>query len=197
MPARPRRRSRTAIALLAIGALSCAAWVRSHSHGDTLMYSTPSHRLALGWVPGSLVLLSATEYSKGAPPPTWIGNTVTTFTPTGLSLSGPRWVANKVFPSAPEELFWISGEKDCLCTTLPPDATPFASRSGSGFVWAKISYVRLPFWLLAVPPLLLGAFLLLPGRRRLPDHCSKCGYDLRASPDRCPECGTAVPAAAQ
>ncbi len=60
-------------------------------------------------------------------------------------------------------------------------------------------------WLAIIPIY----FLILPGavpivcaywrehRRRCLGqlgHCTKCGYDLRASPERCPECGTSAPA---
>jgi hypothetical protein len=52
-------------------------------------------------------------------------------------------------------------------------------------------------WFLAtlttVPPLVWLVRRLRRGSHQLVGHCTKCGYDLRATPDRCPECG-AVPA---
>ena len=45
--------------------------------------------------------------------------------------------------------------------------------------------------LLALP---LGGVLRVTRRRIKPDHCARCGYDLRGTPERCPECGTVAAA---
>jgi hypothetical protein len=50
-----------------------------------------------------------------------------------------------------------------------------------------------PYWFLLLLFSILPALALRRAiwtfRRRKPDLCAKCGYDLRASPERCPECG--------
>lgn len=56
--------------------------------------------------------------------------------------------------------------------------------------------LTLPHWFVVVMLAILP-FAWLSGpwrdRRRFPvGHCTRCGYDLRASADRCPECGEAV-----
>jgi hypothetical protein len=69
-----------------------------------------------------------------------------------------------------------------------------SARLGNGLL------TTLPRWSVRVPLRFVGSlFALLPLRwmlrfRRTPaGHCTRCGYDLRATPDRFPECG-AVPA---
>jgi hypothetical protein len=55
-----------------------------------------------------------------------------------------------------------------------------------------ISFLDIPFWFLTfifalTPSLRLSSVLFR--RRRAPNLCPTCGYDMRATPDRCPECG--------
>ena len=86
----------------------------------------------------------------------------------------------------------------------PPVPYPLGAEANRwGFGWNDHSsngirrrVIVFPLWLptaLCVAlPLARGA-LFIRRRRRISDgHCSKCGYDLRATPDRCPECGTAA-----
>lgn len=59
----------------------------------------------------------------------------------------------------------------------------------------RIGQLTLPLWLATVVTALLPclrASLNLGAHRRLPGHCRRCGYDLRASRERCPECGRPV-----
>src|SRR4051794_22769299 len=61
-----------------------------------------------------------------------------------------------------------------------------------GFVYA----VYAPMWMLItlafLPPSVWMLVQLRERYRVKEGHCSKCGYDLRATPDRCPECGVPV-----
>jgi hypothetical protein len=72
----------------------------------------------------------------------------------------------------------------------------FSRHSGTSLGNQSETSLTLPHWLvillLATAPLAwIGGFWR--DRRRYPKgHCTRCGYDLRASTDRCPECGLAV-----
>jgi hypothetical protein len=67
-----------------------------------------------------------------------------------------------------------------------------STRHGSDYVQYPFLAIVLPYkWLLLLALLLpLWRLRALLTRRRLPDFCPTCGYDLRATPTRCPECGT-------
>ena len=70
-------------------------------------------------------------------------------------------------------------------------------------VWShtyRTARAGIPHWLVCGATALLPAVAVWRRRRdRLAaiaaGHCSRCGYDLRASPERCPECGHDVPLA--
>jgi hypothetical protein len=66
----------------------------------------------------------------------------------------------------------------------------------ANFQVAAVRAVVVPMYALAILSAILPLlwFRDFRKRRRLPGHCPRCGYDLRATPDRCPECGATPPA---
>jgi hypothetical protein len=80
---------------------------------------------------------------------------------------------------------------------------PTALENGFGFSRARVAapsggftVVTVPVWFLALPFVAVAGWAVWRRLCRSPreGHCSKCGYDLRASPIQCPECGTSVAA---
>jgi hypothetical protein len=66
-----------------------------------------------------------------------------------------------------------------------------------GYRRLNVDCVVVPYWFLSIitSAASTAALAWLWSERRswrysATGHCSKCGYDLRATPDRCPECGT-------
>jgi hypothetical protein len=79
-------------------------------------------------------------------------------------------------------------------------AQPFVGLSGYGFQIGKdpenfaTTYIlTVPFWFAVMAtmalPVIWGGKRLRAKAKMPAGHCSKCGYDLRATPERCPECG--------
>ena len=52
--------------------------------------------------------------------------------------------------------------------------------------------VVIPYWFCVLMLCALPVRFVLRRKRRRPNHCRGCGYDMRATPDRCPECGRAA-----
>jgi hypothetical protein len=109
--------------------------------------------------------------------------------------------SDEVRRAQPEDRQQTDGEYYRLTAARAAGIIPFWKRR-FGFDTTQLpNGMRL--YIFALPHPILAALLALPGALwlrshirkrwcRLAGHCSRCGYDLRATPDRCPECGTAA-----
>jgi hypothetical protein len=99
--------------------------------------------------------------------------------------SGVGWKSRPLRNGIPPSSgFIFAHDRDDVPTAWSPGVTVRLDRLRIG----------LPNWLIALVTAILPAWAALRyfRRRRVRTigHCTKCGYDLRATPDRCPECGT-------
>ncbi len=172
---------------------SLAGWTRSHYHADTLCYSTSSHRWAIGFQPGRLVLLFARVDGSVAG-----GGFV--FSGTGLRFDGPPWKGFRTPLELGGAWAWerrLAGPSACVNPEGSPLVAPthtiynndLPQRNEQTAIPAVVTAVAVPLW---VPLAVACLGVVVPRGRRRAGTCRSCGYDLRATPDRCPECGTTV-----
>ena len=91
-----------------------------------------------------------------------------------------------------------SGGMICGLNNRPMEASLYTTRQGpirwlpsvsTNLYQRWVVTIFVPYWCLL---LLIGtptAILWKRDRRIPPEHCQRCGYDLRGSKERCPECG--------
>jgi hypothetical protein len=95
----------------------------------------------------------------------------------------------------PERFRWISYKNYANDSDPPGNWLGLSFYQGAGG-HIDVRSVRLPYWIpvliLAVLPI-ARLYKRILGRTIAEEHCTRCGYDLRATPDRCPECGTIPP----
>lgn len=191
-----------AILSMPLFVLSVAAWIRSEFHRDAWAEVRSSPGSSIQSLSGRLCFCSMRAIG------TW---------PVTQDFGDPHlpWVPAPFqlgvqVESHPLPLRWMSQMSDARIPTysyrvdLPPagltnmfgfqithDSLPAANGTG----WA-LEVASVPYWsivlLFAIGPVWWILHWIFEKKRAVVGHCSKCGYDLRATPDRCPECGTPV-----
>ena len=153
-----------------------ALWVRSYWRINWLTHIRPGRQTTIVSGKGHIVLHTIGDTDV----PIWPG-------PRGWALSreppnGDGWAISHIASAVRTHRF-LGFEH----TDIGSVATPTR----------RLTILAIPYWSLALPPLIAPTIALVRVRRRRrrlrEHHCLGCGYDLRASRERCPECGTPIP----
>lgn len=163
----------TLLMTASLTAVLVAAWVRSYSQVDELMFARGSSHHEIASYHGGIQYLVLREW-KG-PSELVLGR----FDP---SIHGDVWAIEPMNRTATKRFI---GFLTARGAALGPEGSIH-----------PISLFRLPYWVLLIPCALLFVrelFLVLRYfRRRRLRLCTGCGYDLRESTSgKCPECGAA------
>ena len=161
----------SAVLLVAVLAL----WVRSQQQYEWLTHVRPGRQTTIVSGKGRIVLHSIGDTDV----PIWPGTRGWALSPEPPN--GDGWAISHIASAVRTHRFFGFEHTDIGSVATPT---------------RRLTILAIPYWSLALPPLIPPAVALARARRRrrrLRDHrCLQCGYDLRATPDRCPECGRAI-----
>jgi hypothetical protein len=152
-----------------------AAWVRSYWTMDQLMIrpTTSKQTIHLFWARGSVACTVTTDVDYQV---------------------APHWYKVQVHLQ-PQDLYryWSSGGVADRNLLYFGGFVVERPRKASG----RALGILVPHWFLLILTALVPALAIwrrAHGRKRDPNLCATCGYDLRASTERCPECVTPIAA---
>jgi hypothetical protein len=169
-------------------------WVRSYRHCDSIQW----HRHA-GWIadPPKMGFLQSTAGPSGA---TTDGRAL-------ISCAGLLQFRAWHQEYLPEKSIWPFPPAGFRAFTNSLERFPelrLNTEHWLGFGYREEPYggtkcATVPHWSVALTSVVLPAWWIRSFYRRRRaqrlGHCSRCGYDLRATPERCPECGEPIPSA--
>ena len=183
----------TALSLLLCAAV-CVLWVRSRNGYDVILFGGGGGRLFKVCSDHDGVTVVTLRHWPHAEPVRWLrGQFDTHEYEFNYSASCRQWTGDSLW----EWEFPLLGVS--AAGWLAPDE-PAARKPFSLVNDVPARSVQVPHGLIALafaaPAAALAALRVIRRARRrrtaARSHCSRCGYDLRATPDRCPECGTAA-----
>jgi hypothetical protein len=162
------------IASLAIGVL----WVYSYRRHEVLIYAGERRSASVAATYGRVALRHVRFRSDDAS---------VRFGDPGFVHNAARAQPTRLGMYASDcSIFWVIGPFSFI---VGQQSAGDWKTPGSARWTMHLQELVVPYWFILMLTLAPAAWMIYRTKPTRPGHCTKCGYDLRASPDRCPECG--------